>query len=106
MTAREQLALELPLMHPTISYARGDSTVWQHSWCGAVICIPSAQRDAPGRCPAPHCDRPDDSWWKQDLPVSVFLREDGYDGSLEWLEAHETRADRCGPVDVDTRGRL
>lgn len=82
------LTLPLPPMKPTISWERGDSTVWQHSWCGAVIYIPRVD-GKPGRCPTATCERPDDKWWPQDLPVSVFPREDGYDGTLEWLKIAE-----------------
>ncbi|MBA2952152.1 hypothetical protein GON03_19230 [Nocardioides sp. MAH-18] len=71
--ATDQLVLEIPgweplSVDPTPAMKAGTQRVLQHSWCGAVVIVPSPARAHLGDCPA--CDRPTDGWWEQRLPVA------------------------------------
>lgn len=78
MTANDspQLALPLPPLRPTISWARGDTTVMQCAWCGTLVAIPRKVRVL-GPCPDPACTKsgnPTGDWWRQTVPVGPFDR--------------------------------
>ena len=64
---------------PTPAIERGASSVWQHSWCGTLVCHQGTHK--PGPCPS--CARPDDPWWRQRLPVGPIttVRLEGTRGS-------------------------
>lgn len=70
--AGAQLVLDIPgweplAVDPTPAMRTGDQRIFQHSWCGAVVIVPSPSR-ALGDCPA--CDHPAATWWQQRLPVA------------------------------------
>lgn len=52
----------------TIAVERGDASVYQCGYCGAIICTPNLRKPT-GSCPA--CDQ-DHGWWKQETPVGPF----------------------------------
>lgn len=73
MSLLEQVAFDLDGLDarvvPTTHMKKGVQVVHQHSWCGAVVVWhPIPARAELGSCPA--CDRPDDGWWRQVLPVA------------------------------------
>lgn len=68
-----QLVLDIPgweplPVEPTNAMKSGTQRVFQHSWCGAVVIVPSPARPRLGDCPA--CDHPADGWWEQRLPLA------------------------------------
>ena len=59
----------------TVAWSRGESAVYQCSWCGGLVCVRS---DRPlGDCPtcSVDADAPQHrSWWEQTCPVGPFDR--------------------------------
>jgi len=65
----EALGLRL---EPTAAMLRGTQRVFQCSWCGTVVVVPSGldgrARAEPGICPT--CGDASAKWWEQRFPVA------------------------------------
>lgn len=71
-------------LRSTTAWERGETAVFQHSWCGALVVVDANNADprkkARGllaRCPWTGCQRPFDEWWEQSLPVGPFDKGGG-----------------------------
>lgn len=64
---------QLPLK-PTISWEAGESSVWQCSWCGALVYNTRGPDKPEGPCSVCLWGCPEGAagWWSQDLPVGPF----------------------------------
>lgn len=59
-------------IEPTASMLRGTQRVFQCSWCGTVVVVPSGldgkDRGVPGTCPS--CGDLTAKWWEQRFPIA------------------------------------
>lgn len=52
--------------------------IWQHAWCGTLASVPETKAGGAsklGRCPYIECEKPEQDWWEQTLPVGPFTNE-------------------------------
>jgi hypothetical protein len=89
----EQLVLDIPgwpplTVEPTPAMVRGSQRIFQCSWCGCVVVVPSPARLPLGACPAQHSEPT--SWWEQALPVAG-LQPDHTDPRQCTTDLEETR---------------
>ena len=83
------------VLKPTIAWARGDTAVFQHSYCGTLVAVRTTNRDRRkpaeglvGPCPWTGCAEPDFAWWAQPIEVGPYTEA----RVVQWCITHESFA--------------